>query len=251
MSSDGYDASYFERIAEKEPRSFWFRSRSRLLVSAIRRRFPDAQSLLEVGCGTGFVLAGLHQAFPRLRLVGTELFAEGLEIARRRLPREVELVELDARAMPYEREFDLVGAFDVLEHIDDDGAVLAGMRRAVRGGGGLLVTVPQHPALWSAADTFAHHVRRYRRRELVGKIRAAGFEPVEVTSFVTALLPAMVGSRIVHRLARRPYDPIEELEPGALNRVFERVLDGERRLIERGVSLPFGGSLLVAARARG
>jgi SAM-dependent methyltransferase len=153
--------------------------------------------------------------------------------------------------MPYDGEFDLVGAFDVREHIDQDVSVLQGMRRAVRDGGGMLVTVPQHPALWSAADTFAHHVRRYRRGELVRKIRAAGFEPVEVTSFVTSLLPAMVASRVAHRVAGRPYDPIEELEPGALNGVFERILDGERRLIERGVSLPFGGSLLVAARAQG
>jgi SAM-dependent methyltransferase len=251
VTSKGYDVSYFERIAEKEPGSFWFRARSRLLESVVRRRFPEAGSLLEVGCGTGFVLAGLHDAFPQLRLVGSELFAEGLEIARRRLPPEVELVELDARAMPYDGEFDLVGAFDVLEHIDEDVSVLQGMHRAVRDGGGLLVTVPQHPALWSAADTFAHHVRRYRRGELVRKIRAAGFEPVEVTSFVTSLLPAMVASRVAHRVARRPYDPIEELEPGALNGVFERILDGERRLIERGVSLPFGGSLLVAARAQG
>ena len=251
MTSDGYDASYFERIAEKEPLSFWFRARSRLLASTVRRHFPAARSLLEVGCGTGFVLAGFRESFPRMRLVGSELFAEGLEIARRRLPPEVELVELDARAMPYEAEFDLVGSFDVLEHIEDDDSVLRSMRRAVRDGGGLLVTVPQHPALWSASDTFAHHVRRYTRGELVHKVRTAGFEPVEVTSFVTTLLPAMVASRVAHRLARRPYDPIEELEAGRLNGVFERILDGERRLIERGVSLPFGGSLLVVARAQG
>ena len=251
MVSDGYDASYFRRIAEKEPQSFWFRARNRVIVSAIRRHFPEARSMLEVGCGTGFVLAGLHDAFPDMRLVGSELFAEGLEIARSRLPAEVELVVADAHAMRYEAEFDVAGAFDVIEHIEDDLGALKGMRRAVRSGGGIVLTVPQHPGLWSASDTFAHHVRRYRRRDLLEKVRLAGFETIEVTSFVTALLPLMVISRVAHRVAGRPYDPIDELVPGRLNAPFERLLDFEGKLIERGISLPVGGSLLVVARAQG
>jgi SAM-dependent methyltransferase len=247
VAAEGFDAALFERLARAEPESFWFRARNRLIVSTLRRFFPDARSLLEVGCGTGFVLAALREAFPELRLVGSELFPEGLEIARRRLP-DVELVELDATRMPFEREFDVVGAFDVLEHVEDDAAALAGIHRAARPGGGAILLVPQHPRLWSAADTFAHHRRRYTRQGLAAKVRAAGFDVVAASSFVTALLPAMVGSRVLHRLARRPYDPIDELDPGALNGVFERILDAERRAIERGVSLPAGGSLLLVAR---
>ena len=245
---DGFDPAFFDRLPEVEPRSFWFRARNRLIVSVLRRHFSAAHSLLEVGCGTGFVLAGLREAFPAWRLVGSELFPEALEYARERLDGAVELVELDAREMPYEGEFDVVGAFDVIEHIADDEGVLSGMRRAVTGGGGLLLMVPQHPRLWSEADDLAHHVRRYTRRELVGKVRAAGFEVGSATSFVSSLLPAMVLSRLARRISPRPYDPVAELRPGALNAVFERILDGERRLIERGVSLPAGGSLLVVAR---
>ena len=245
----GYDATLYEAIARAEPESFWFRARNRLIVSAVRRHFPDARGLLEVGCGTGFVLSGLRQAFPGLRLVGSELFEEGLEIARRRLP-DVELVRLDALEMPFANEFDVVGAFDVLEHVDEDEPALAGMRRALRPAGGLVLLVPQHPRLWSEMDAVARHVRRYTRRGLVAKVERAGFEVVEASSFVAALLPAMIVSRAVRRALRRPYDPIAELRPGALNGVFERVLDGERRLIERGVSLPAGGSLLLVARRR-
>jgi SAM-dependent methyltransferase len=246
---EGFDPSFFDRLPEVEPRSFWFRARNRLIVSVLRRHFPGARSLLEVGCGTGFVLSGLRDAFPELRLVGSELFPQALAYARERLPDDVELVELDAREMPYQAEFEVVGAFDVIEHIVDDAGVLRGMRRAVVPGGGLLVMVPQHPRLWSEADVLAHHVRRYTRRELEAKVERAGFKVVQATSFVTALMPAMVASRLAHRILRRPYDEFRDLEPGALNRPFERILDAERRLIERGVSLPFGGSLLVAARA--
>ncbi|MGH3102479.1 MAG: class I SAM-dependent methyltransferase [Gaiellaceae bacterium] len=251
FDASGFDAELFERLARAEPGSFWFRARNRLIVSTLRRHFPDAASLLEIGCGTGFVLAGLRAAFPGLRLVGTELFAEGLEAARRRLPLDVELHRLDARSLPFRSEFDVAGAFDVLEHVEEDELVLRELHGAVRPGGGLILLVPQHPRLWSAADTFAHHVRRYTRRGLERAVTGAGFRVERSTSFVSALLPAMVASRVAHRVARRPYDPIAELEPGALNGLFERILDGERRLIERGVSLPVGGSLLLVARKPG
>lgn len=248
--SSGYDASLYEAIARAEPESFWFRARNRLVVSVLARHFPDARSLLEVGCGTGFVLAGLREAFPGMRLVGSELLEEGLEVARKRLPDDVELVQLDAGEMPFESEFDVVGAFDVLEHVEDDERALAGMRRAVRDRGGLLLLVPQHPRLWSEMDVVARHARRYTRRDLVAKVERAGFEVVAASSFVSSLLPAMVVSRLARKLLRRPYDPVKELTPGPLNGVLERVLDGERCLIERGWSLPAGGSLLVVGRAR-
>ena len=247
--STGYDASLYEAIARAEPESFWFRARNRLIVSAVRRHFPDARRLLEVGCGTGFVLAGLRDAFPAMRLVGSELHAEGLDLARRRVP-DAELVQLDAADMPFEGEFDVVGAFDVLEHVEDDEAALAGMRRAVRAGGGVILLVPQHPRLWSEMDVVARHARRYTRRVLVSRVERAGFDVVAASSFVSVLLPAMVVSRAARRALRRRYDPVAELTPGPLNRAFERVLDGERRLIERGWSLPFGGSLLMVGRSR-
>jgi len=216
-------------------------------VSAVRRHAPNARSLLEVGCGTGFVLSALREAFPGLRLVGAERLAEGLEVANRRL-RDVELRELDATDLPYEEEFDVVGAFDVLEHIDDDMAALREMVRATRKGGVVILLVPQHPFLWSRMDTIARHRRRYTRPALLAKVSEAGLEPVETSSFVSTLLPAMIASRVLRRPLRRRYDPISELRPGLLNGLFERLLDGERKLIERGVSLPAGGSLLVVAR---
>jgi SAM-dependent methyltransferase len=246
MSRPSFDPELFEPLAGVEERSFWFRARNRLILSTVRRRFPTAGSFLEIGCGSGVVLAALREVMPELRLVGVDLYEEGLEIARRRLP-EAELLELDARELPFEDEFDVVGAFDVIEHIDEDELVLERMLRAARAGGGVLVLVPQHPWLWSEHDEVMEHRRRYTRRELVGKAERAGIQVVEVTSFVSSLLPAMAGSRMLDRVRKRT-DPIARLEGGPLNRVLERVLDGERRLIERGISLPFGGSLMLVGR---
>jgi SAM-dependent methyltransferase len=244
---DGFDPALFGMLARVEPRSFWFRARRRLIVSMLRTYFPQAESLLEIGCGTGYVLDGVRAAFPHVRLVGTDLFAEGLEHARQRVP-GVELVQADVKELAFAEEFDVAGAFDVLEHIDDDEGALAGLARAVRPGGGVMLLVPQHPSLWSELDEIGRHHRRYTRRELTRKVAAAGLEVAFASSFVTSLLPAMVVARAVRRLRPGRLDLASELQPRRLNGAFERILDAERRLIERGVSLPLGGSLLVVAR---
>jgi SAM-dependent methyltransferase len=218
-----------------------------LIVSSVRRHFPGATTLLDIGCGTGFVLAGLREALPALRLTGSEPSAERLSVARRRLP-DVELVELDVLEPP-PRAFDVVGAFDVLEHVNDDERAVAGLFATTAPGGGLLVLVPQHPWLWSGADVFARHVRRYTRHELVQKLERAGFRVVTATSFVTTLLPAMMVVRTLRGRALTMRELGSQLvPPRPLNVLFEQVLEGERRLIEMGVSLPVGGSLLVVAK---
>ncbi|MCO5314703.1 MAG: class I SAM-dependent methyltransferase [Solirubrobacterales bacterium] len=248
-SADSYEAAAFGRLERIEARSFWFRSRNRLIEWLFRRHFPDAESFLEVGCGTGFVLLGMREAFPALELEGIEPFPEGAEIARRRLP-EVPIVETDAANLPPAAEFDVVGCFDVLEHIEDDPTALRGMFDALKPGGGLLLSVPQHPWLWSAADEYAHHQRRYRRPELVERVNDAGFEVLRVGSFMTLTLPLMVLSRIgyVVRPARRN-DPLGDLElPPPINRSLDRLLSVEQFFLRRGWNPRFGGSLFLVAR---
>jgi hypothetical protein len=120
--------------------------------------------------------------------------------------------------------------------------------KATRQGGGVIVSVPQHPWLWSAGDDYAHHKRRYRRRELTSKLVAAGFDVVRVTSFVTTLLPLMALSRSRQRDART-YDPKAEYRaPRVIDRALESALEAERWFIARGASLPAGGSLVAVAR---
>ncbi len=210
--------------------------------------FPRAVSFLEIGCGTGFVLSGIHRRFPHHTLAGCEIFMEGLGFARARCP-DVDLFQIDARRVPFDDEFDVVGAFDVLEHIEEDQTVLCQMFRAVKAGGGLLLTVPQHRFLWSAIDDYSFHRRRYARNELVSKVQRAGFRIRRVTSFVTLLLPLLLVSRLRRSGKSVALDPVAELRiHPLLNGALEEVLDFERRCIQMGVSFPFGGSLLLVAQ---
>lgn len=245
--SEGFETHYFSRLAKLEARNFWFRSRNQLLIWAMLRYFQKAENLLEIGCGTGFVLSGIRKAFPLLALSGSEIFSEGLSFAAERLP-GIELLQMDARRIPFREEFDMIGAFDVLEHVEEDEEVLAQMYQATRARGGIMLTVPQHSFLWSDADEYARHVRRYSARDLRVKVERAGFEVLRVTSFVSLLLPLMLISRLKLR-SKQSYDPSAEITLSRpVNAIFEQILAVERAMIRFGVSFPIGGSLLLIGR---
>ena len=246
QANDGFEVASFELLARLEQSSFWFRSRNRLVLQLLGRYFPTAKRLLEIGCGTGFVLSGLREARPELELTGSDIHEAGLTVAAKRLP-GVALYQIDCRRLPFDSHFDVICALDVLEHIDEDEVAVAVMFRAIRPGGGAIISVPQHPRLWSAGDDFAHHKRRYRRRELQAKLRGAGFHIELMTSLVFFLLPAMAVARARQR-DLKTYDPVTDYRtPRSIDRAFEGVLEAERWLIGRGVSLPAGGSLFAVA----
>lgn len=248
---DGFRPEGFAGLAATEDASFWFQGRNRLIEWALATHFPRAQSFLEVGCGTGFVLQSVERAFPALRVAGCELFVDGLHEAARRVVR-AELLQADARHLPFREEYDVIGTFDVLEHIAEDRAALESIREALVPGGGLIVTVPQHPALWSPTDDYACHERRYTRAELRRKIEITGFTIDRITSFVSLLLPAMVLSRLRSRGTNATYEPTAEHEAAArYGTALGHVLALERRMIKAGISLPAGGSLLAIARRAG
>jgi len=241
-----YDSSAYARLIEVEAGYFWFRHRARLALQALRRWFPAARDFCEVGCGTGYMLSRISTGLPMLNCTATEIFVEGLAYAGKRCPAAT-LLQADATHLPFEAEFDVIGAFDVIEHIAEDVRALLEFHRALRPGGGLLLTVPQHPWLWSAADKRAGHQRRYTRAELRDKVRRAGFTIIRDTSFVSLLLPLIALSR--RKQVREPADPMREFRISPwLNRALLAVLNVERWLILLGLRMPAGGSLLLVAR---
>ena len=246
----GFRPEAFSQLASVEAASFWFRARNQLIIWAMRRHFPDMRRYLEIGCGTGYVLAGVTEAYPQASITGSEVFTVGLPYAASRVEK-AELLQMDARRIPYVEEFDVIGAFDVLEHIEEDETVLAEMLRALRPGGGIAITVPQHPWLWSQQDETACHVRRYRVGEMREKVLRAGFKVEFETSFVSLLLPAMIASRMAKRKERAGSvkRTTSELSlPTLVNRIFEGVMNVERQIIRLGIRFPVGGSLLLIAK---
>jgi SAM-dependent methyltransferase len=244
--SEAFSAGQFEDLLTVESRHFWFAARNKLIAWALRRFFPGAGTFLEVGCGTGQVLHALAKAAPTLRLTGVEGSFAGLRFLVDRVP-QLDAIQAAATALPYESEFDVVGAFDVLEHIPDDAAAMKEIARSVKPGGGVLLTVPQHPRLWSSLDRYSGHQRRYTRRGLTALVRDAGLDVLFATSFVSFLLPALFLSRV--RQQDETVDPLQEFRISPAVNAFGRTMMAvERQLIRAGMSLPAGGSLLLVAR---
>jgi SAM-dependent methyltransferase len=130
------DAEYeYHELHAAERGHFWFTSRARLIAWAVRRYFPEATSVFDVGCGTGGVLMALRSTLPGLRLAGADALLAGLAFARRGLP-DVAFAQMDIHQLPYDREFDVVGVFDVLEHLDDDEHALREIHRSLTPGEG-------------------------------------------------------------------------------------------------------------------
>jgi SAM-dependent methyltransferase len=245
----GFKAHYFADLARLEVGHFWFGARNRLIIWALGKYCVGLHSFLEIGCGTGHVSSGIAKAYPDTRCYGSEIFTAGLAFAAARNP-TIKFMQMDARNIPFIDEFDAIGAFDVLEHIEEDVQVLVQMHNALKPRGLMLLTVPQHAWLWSPVDDYSCHVRRYSAKELHTKVRAAGFEIVRSTSFVSSLLPAMFVSRLAGKLSpKEEFSPTDELRISPLlNYLFRIILGVEVAVIRSGVNFPLGGSRLVVAR---
>jgi len=249
-ATDSYDPAWYEELASLEATNFWFVARNELIQSVAKRFVPPQGRYLEVGCGTGFVLQMMHRTFPQWQLVASEAQREGIAFAQQRVPDRVEFCQMDACAIPYKAEFDVIGAFDVIEHIPDDTLAIAQIHAALRPNGYFLVSVPQHMFLWSRFDELSRHFRRYSSSDLATKLSEAGFTIRFSTSFTMLLLPAMLLSRMMNRRkAVADVDVLDELRLSPIvNRLLTAVMRVELWFVRRGVRLPAGGSRVIVAQ---
>jgi len=258
-SHQSYDPVHFEHLFAVEDRHFWFRARNQVLATVMRQitcELKPGYRVLEVGCGTGNVLKMLSRICTRGSVVGMDLFAEGLWYARRRT--NCALVHGDINASPLRERFEVVGLFDVLEHLPDDVGVLRMLYEHVAPGGWLLITVPACPSLWSYFDEASHHCRRYTLDELEQKLVQVGFQINYATYFMFSLYPILWAGRKLYGLSRNgtktSATDADELAHRELkiipvvNDILHFLLAQEAHLIARRRHLPIGTSVLFIAK---
>lgn len=234
---------------------FWFRARERIIVSTLQKEIGgfQGQRLLDVGCGTGRMLTVLEET--GMNVCGLEVQLEGLRYARKRT--HAPLVCLDAMEMPFVEQFDVVSLCDVLEHVEDELALLRSCKKALRAGGLLLLTVPASMKLWSRFDELDGHKRRYTKPLLRSVIEQAGFGISSIEYFNALLLPFQYfyrkGGNLLGRARVAGMDDKEvflrshEVPPRLVNTLFSALLWAERTLFSWLV-WPFGSSLVAVAR---
>ena len=176
---------------------------------------------LEIGCGQGAFGARLAD---EVQYLGVEPDEISYQVACGRIePRGGKVVHGTHQVVPKGTTYDLLCAFEVLEHIDDDKGVLAEWVPLVRPGGHLMLSVPAFQERFGAMDIHAGHFRRYSPAELEARLVEAGLTDVEITVYGWPLGYALeaVRNRIdAKKLAKVGDASIQELT-AASGRTFQ------------------------------
>jgi len=236
----------YQQMAELDDRHWWYRARRRILAALVRREVqpPVGAKILEIGCGSGHnlsMLAGFGH------VDGLELDDEMRALSEKRLGRKIMRSPLPELNEVKDKSYDLIGAFDVIEHIDDDHAALAAIATKLKPGGKFMMTVPAHPWMWTAHDVANHHKRRYSKRALRALIDGSPMRLQKIGYFNSLLFPLAVADRAAAKL-RGKDDGNVSLPPAPLNSALEAVFGAERYLVGR-LPLPPGLSLFAVASA--
>ena len=242
VSIVGFSGEDAGAMAAAHDRHFWLRHRTGLVLWAVRRFAGTPRRGLNIGCSGGAMMQALARHWPGLVMEGADISPDALAVAAC-LNSDARLHHGDAACLAFDGAYDLLGLFDVLEHISDDNAALAGAARALAPGGHIFVTVPQHRFLWSHLDELVGHQRRYRASDLAGQLLCCGLEIRAILSYGALLLPLAAVARFAYRDAANVADILRL--GGLANGAFHIV---EHALIRAGVRFPFGDSILAVAR---
>lgn len=227
------------------PTYWWYVARADLLQTVMQPHVGDASRVLDVGSADGPSVGWLRERGHRIAL---DLDPRGLA------PGDVCGSVTD---LPFADEaFDLVGAFDVVEHCEDEAGALGEILRVLRPGGRLLMSVPAYEWAWTHHDDLNHHQRRYTRSRAVAALEAAGFDVLRATYAFMGTFPFFAADRLRTRMRERRQPaprPAEDVVPPLpeVGGVVEKVLLGGARLDQRLLArrdLPFGSSVLLVGR---
>lgn len=239
------EADYYSRMADIQTRHWWYEGRRQILASVISRLdLPASARVLEAGCGTGANIAILQQfgaveafePFEFARNYAADL--TGLNIKDGALPAPI----------PFDQSFDLVCAFDVIEHIDDDTGSVKALCDITKDNGHAVFTVPAYQFMWSNHDEINHHKRRYTKPQLEQVLRDAGYEVEFISYYNMFLFPLAVAVRLGKKLFGLADKPDEEMPRSEfVNQTLLEMFTWEKTLLKH-ISLPFGLSLIAVCR---
>jgi SAM-dependent methyltransferase len=219
----------------------------RALLDAALPALSHGGVVVDAGCSSGYLLEDLRRERPDARLVGVDLVAAGLRRAHDLVP-EAQLLLADVCDLPLAGgAVDAVVSANLLEHVPDDVGALRELARVLRPGGRAAIIVPAGPSTYDYYDRFLGHERRYARGEMAAKGRDAGLRVIADHHIGSLLYPAFWA--VKQRNRRRHPNPSEPEMQQLVERDIARTTDSrlgaatttlERKLIDRGIALPFG-----------
>jgi len=221
-------------LTSLEDRHWWYKERRAILARELRR-LPATGQALDIGAAGGGNTRVLREH--GWRALALEYSDSVADVAK---ARGISAIRADARDLPLRSgSCELVTAFDILEHIDEDYLAAGEIFRVLKPGGTALIAVPCDMALWSAHDDEVGHVRRYTRHGLVSVVQKAGLTVDEVWSWNVLLRPV-----VALRRKKSTGSDLDEV-PALVNGALTAIIVAERYLPTK--SLP-GVSLFLRAR---
>jgi len=233
----------YAQMEQQEQNYWWHIGRRKVLQQVLWKRIPQGQNLdiLDVGCGTGI---NYHWLKSWGRVVGLDPSPEALSYCRTKQVYD-DLIQADGADLPYHQQFDLITAFDVLEHIPDDRLALQSWFATLKPNGSVYLTVPAYQWLFSAHDKALHHQRRYSTRELSQKLKQVGFKIKFISPFFWFTFPLVVLVRLLTK-ASPPKTSYVATSSG-LSQLLVKLSSLEANFLSAKHQLPYGSSIVVLA----
>jgi SAM-dependent methyltransferase len=242
------EETFYEEYAQIEATHWWFEGRRTIFDVVIRSlELPRDALLLDLGCGTG---ANLNFLASYGRTIGLDRGAAAARYSRART--KLPVLIGDVTALPFAGDaVDLITAFDLIEHIDDDVGCVSELARVCRPGGFIMVTVPAFQWMWGPQDIINHHKRRYRSDQLLKLFADEGLQISRFTHINTILFPVVAAVRLFRRVVPERNGDLKSdfsmTRPGPLNSMLGKLFGAEAWMVRRW-RLPIGVSLLCVAR---
>lgn len=239
------DAKAYAKVAEMQFKHWWFEGRRRVLGAQISRlNLPENAEILEAGCGAG---ANLEMLGRFGKVHGFEPYGYMREFSEKIGGTHIKDGLLPDN-IPFSQKFDLVCAFDVIEHIDNDADSLKSLYEALKPGGYALFTVPAYMFMWSSHDVANHHFRRYTRGTFRAVLEGSGFEVRKISYYNTLLFPAAFCIRMLKSVTKRQNgDDLKMPSTETMNTLLTNIFSFERHLLKYG-NLPFGLSVIAVCK---
>lgn len=236
-----------EQMHAVEVDHWWFAGKRMLFKRILAERLArPGLRMLDVGSGTGAVPADFQR---HGWILATDRSLDAMRFARGRGVAAAAVS--DATLLPVaSAAVDLVLAFDVIEHVDDDRGMLVEIARVLRPGGAVAIHVPAWPSLWSRHDEVLQHKRRYTRRSLARLIAESPLD-LEYLGWSSAaiLAPAFVLRGIERIVGPRTETADIYPAPAPVNALLKGIYRIEAALAAT-TGLPFGLSLAAIAVRR-
>lgn len=218
-----------------QPDYWWYRARSELLRTVLEPWIGEPEHVLDVGSADGPSVAWMRERGHRVALdVDFDALGPGDVCG-------------SALELPFASEaFDLVAAFDVVEHCEPESQALAELARVLRPGGRMFLAVPAYQWAWTQFDVDAGHYRRYTRKRLASAVAAAGIDVERTTYMFAGTLPIFTAERVLRKLKPAKDEPDTSLPEvsGPVEKVLMGLCRADRRMLRRR-DLPFGSSVVL------